>query len=190
MLTRTYRTLLALALMTAVLAALRIANLRQMQTEQNRSCGRFTRQQILTRTDPLRHLFVPETTYYTAYSISSPRRDGTLQHTWEVECTDTAEHVVACFSWDADTGDLRDVSLRAPFTVEKTSASLTQSQAVQTCRSWLNTFETTEQAPPWHLALEPEELFYTWAVSWKANRRTAFLVINKRSGYLVYARFR
>lgn len=92
----------------------------------------------------------------------------------------------AVFDWNLDTGELMHLSI--PRHAQRTMPSLTRCQAAVIARSWLARLGIAAQSPKWRLAADPEEQAgRTYPTSWIAPDREVDIVVESRTGALIYA---
>jgi hypothetical protein len=176
------------ALVVSVFAATYFARKHSLQAEQFQPFGRYTSHQIIARTQPLSHLF---TTLGNELHLSASKQElwgESIRRYWIVDCTDESGNYVACFTWDADSGELYLAGHRPLRPSGHEVSPLRQVEAVEIARRWMKDLGIARQAPRWKLARSPEQNHHVWHVDWEAEEREAFIQIDFRSGDLLQAK--
>src|SRR5690349_11266093 len=139
----------AAALVGSVLAPVLFIRARHVRPQPERPYGRFTAQQILCRSEPLCCVLVPRSP---AFNLAvAPTRVHTAPF-WTVLCTDPIGREVANLCWDANTGELAQVSAMPPKDEDGRPMSLlSRSAAVAKARVWMAALGFCARSSHWQV---------------------------------------
>jgi len=176
-------------LLVGISALFLFVRARRVQAVQIASFGRYTASQILDKTAFLCRIVAPEASgmLLSADRDVTDTSDGRLRRCWSVECTDVTDRFIACFTWNADTGNLWYVAHRAPKPAQRVGKGMSRQEAVRMAGCWMRSLGIAAQTPRWRLRGEPGREGNIWFVSWQADGRTATLSTDAYTGSLLGA---
>ncbi len=150
------------------------------------SAAGFTAQQIIERTKRLCWTVAPEAGRVT---MSADRSEleasgGRPVRSWTVECADLAGNLLACFVWNADSGELMSASRSKSAHPRNMTGRMGRQEAVRTAKQWMRSLSISPLATSWRLRTEPVRRGNAWHIPWQAGDRRATIAFNARTGSL------
>lgn len=151
--------------------------------------GRYSTQQALRMADAMNRIIGSSGARITVSSLQVPQNDGSITRYWQADLVDTAGREAGHVTWDADTGEVVMFS-RGP----RTSAApgrtpLAPDSADSTAAYWLSAIGWRAGGRQWAREGQPSWLGRrNWQTKWKAADRRAWVVVDGRTGELVFAR--
>ncbi len=152
--------------------------------------GRFSEQQIMDRTEPLCRFTTPDSGRLAMKTarVTSPRPGRKNQRHWAVDCYASGGEYVAGFMWNADTGDLWQVSCPIRQSQSGLFEVMDRRQAIRESWRWLAKLDFAGRSARWRV--DPDSYIEgdTWSVCWRGTGIAVWLKIGSRSGDLRIAR--
>jgi hypothetical protein len=183
-----FRWLLVCALVTSAVAAVHVAATRRNLFDETARFGCCNRSEIILRTRSLCCCFSDKSEELIV-SASQMEAEGSItRRFWTVDCTDAAGNYIACFTWDAGTGDLYHVGHHSSKVSGRGTPPMSREAAVRIARCWLSSMGIADRNSPWTVAGEPEQFNNIWHIAWRVPGRTAFTQIDVWSGDLLMAK--
>ena len=157
----------------------------QWQAPHNRH-GKYNAIEALRVAAPICRTLLPDESELTF----SARADSvsTLQgvkHVWSIYCEDPQGKTRAFLMMDAATGEpfaISDTSTRRP---PEPIRLITRREAGQAAKSWMRSLGVSRTAPYWKLISEPLKTSRAWLFTWRAEDRTARVLVDARTGDLI-----
>lgn len=176
------------ALLVSTLIVLYVTRRHQLQDEQSQLFGRYNMRQILARTRLLCPLLTNEENVLHLTAAKQELQGETNRRYWIVDCTDAMGNYLACFTWEAESGELYLVGHRSSMPLEQQGAPLSREEAVRIAQRWMRDLGMAGQASAWRLASAQKPSHDLWHVTWEAGERAAYIQIGLHSGDLIQAK--
>src|ERR1041385_1902061 len=179
--------LLAWLVLVCGFGVLIATRLHQATIERSEPFGRYSKQQIVERTEPLCREISPGMTNLVmrAEQINVPRSAPKSQRYWTVDCELPGHEYVANFMWNADTGDLRLVGASPGYERPVSIPVMSRDEAVRKATEWLGKLDVAKRSPTWRAEPEPYVDRESWVVNLRGATVSVWIKMEERAGKLL-----
>ncbi len=162
-----------------------------LRKQQTLAYGRFSAEQILDRAEKVGRALAPptEALNLTTECLKGCSLLGSPKPVWDVACTDMAGKEIAYMDWDAESGNLLQVSLPPDSPSRQQEAVKRDSQVTDKTWEWLCRVGMAARKISWKAQLPVRNSVHSWEQVWNsADRQMRVNVkIDAETGALVLA---
>jgi hypothetical protein len=171
-------------LLAAAVAVLVSARMHGMSREQNRKLGCMTAQQVLSLSEPICRKVVGGTGPLALAADPSQGRPNT----WTVVCSEPSGRDLCTLKWNADCGNLSQLTAVCRKTQLRPGALLSSARAIAIGRFWLRSLRFSPERLQWRLSGSPVCIEnHHWSLNFMAEGRHAYLELEAHTGNLICA---